>query len=232
MKGKLHVENYMQKRGMDSMHTDEGNIDQKNRVQIGAQPDTKRRILLASQSPRRRELLTQAGFVYEVEPSQAEEHTTRTLPWEIVMELSRQKAVDISQKHKDPELLVIGADTIVAFGDRILGKPKSAEAAVEMLTLLQGSRHQVYTGVTLVWTEQGESKLHTFYEKTEVEFYPMSQEEIRRYVASGDCMDKAGAYGIQTQFGVYIKGIWGDYNNVVGLPIAALYQAMKQKDLL
>ncbi len=194
--------------------------------------NTKRRILLASQSPRRRELLSQAGFVYEVEPSQVEEHTTRTLPWEIVMELSRQKAVDISRRHKEPELLVVGADTIVAYGDRILGKPHSAEAAVEMLTLLQGSRHQVYTGVTLVWTEQGEERIHTFYEKTEVEFYPMSQEEIYRYVDTGDCMDKAGAYGIQTQFGIYIKGIHGDYNNVVGLPIAALYQEMKRNDLL
>lgn len=194
--------------------------------------NTKRRILLASQSPRRRELLSQAGFVYEVEPSQVEEHTTRTIPWEIVMELSRQKAVDISRRYKDPELLVVGADTIVAYGDRILGKPHSAEAAVEMLTLLQGSRHQVYTGVTLVWTEQGEERIHTFYEKTEVEFYPMSQEEIYRYVDTGDCMDKAGAYGIQTQFGIYIKGIHGDYNNVVGLPIAALYQEMKRNDLL
>lgn len=194
--------------------------------------NTKRRILLASQSPRRRELLSQAGFVYEVEPSQVEEHTTRTLPWEIVMELSRQKALDISRRHKDPELLVVGADTIVAYGDRILGKPHSAEAAVEMLTLLQGSRHQVYTGVTLAWTEQGEERIHTFYEKTEVEFYPMSQEEIYRYVDTGDCMDKAGAYGIQTQFGIYIKGIHGDYNNVVGLPIAALYQEMKRNDLL
>ncbi len=194
--------------------------------------NTKRRILLASQSPRRRELLSQAGFVYEVEPSQVEEHTTRTIPWEIVMELSRQKALDISRRHKDPELLVVGADTIVAYGDRILGKPHSAEAAVEMLTLLQGSRHQVYTGVTLVWTEQGEERIHTFYEKTEVEFYPMSQEEIYRYVDTGDCMDKAGADGIQTQFGIYIKGIHGDYNNVVGLPIAALYQEMKRNDLL
>lgn len=194
--------------------------------------NTKRRILLASQSPRRRELLSQAGFVYEVEPSQVEEHTTRTIPWEIVMELSRQKALDISRRHKDPELLVVGADTIVAYGDRILGKPHSAEAAVEMLTLLQSSRHQVYTGVTLVWTEQGEERIHTFYEKTEVEFYPMSQEEIYRYVDTGDCMDKAGAYGIQTQFGIYIKGIHGDYNNVVGLPIAALYQEMKRNDLL
>lgn len=194
--------------------------------------NTKRRILLASQSPRRRELLSQAGFVYEVEPSQVEEHTTRTIPWEIVMELSRQKALDISRRHKDPELLVVGADTIVAYGDRILGKPHSAEAAVEMLTLLQGSRHQVHTGVTLVWTEQGEERIHTFYEKTEVEFYPMSQQEIYRYVDTGDCMDKAGAYGIQTQFGIYIKGIHGDYNNVVGLPIAALYQEMKRNDLL
>mgnify|MGYP004596468695 FL=1 len=203
-----------------------------NTDKMTAPLNTKRRILLASQSPRRRELLSQAGFVYEVEPSQVEEYTTRTLPWEIVMELSRQKAVDISRRHKEPELLVVGADTIVAYGDRILGKPHSAEAAVEMLTLLQGSRHQVYTGVTLVWTEQGEERIHTFYEKTEVEFYPMSQEEIYRYVDTGDCMDKAGAYGIQTQFGIYIKGIHGDYNNVVGLPIAALYQEMKRNDLL
>lgn len=190
------------------------------------------RILLASQSPRRRELLTQAGFDYEVIPSAVEEHTTRSLPWEIVLELSEQKAMDIYRNHKADRILVIGADTIVAYGTRILGKPHTREEAYEMLELLQGNTHQVYTGVTMVWQEDGITKQTAFFEKTEVVCYPMQKEEIQDYINTGDCMDKAGAYGIQTQFGVHVKEIRGDYNNVVGLPIARLYQEMKKQGIL
>lgn len=203
-----------------------------------------RSIILASQSPRRRELLTQAGFQYTVEPSRIEEQITERQPCKVVMELSEQKAEDIYQRHmgegkaaagtvpvhSDPDtpILVIGADTIVAYQNRILGKPRSEAEAFEMLELLQGNTHQVYTGVTLVWNESDGKHKHVFYEKTEVICYPMTEQEISGYIRTGDCMDKAGAYGIQTRFGVYIREIHGDYNNVVGLPIARLYQEMKK----
>lgn len=190
------------------------------------------KILLASQSPRRRELLTQAGFSYEVVPAVAEERTTKHLPWEIVLELSEQKAMEVYQRRAEDRLLVIGADTIVAYGDRILGKPESAEEAYEMLKLLQGNVHQVYTGVTIIWQKQGIRYQRSFYEKTEVTCYSMQEEEINAYIETGDCMDKAGAYGIQTQFGIYVKGIEGDYNNVVGLPIARLYQELKRQGIM
>ena len=192
----------------------------------------KRKIILASQSPRRRELLSQVGFEYEVEPSQVEEKITRKEPWEIVKELSRQKAEDIFRKHEKELILIIGADTIVAFQDTILGKPHSEKEAFEMLKMLQGNTHQVYTGVTFFWNESEEISSHTFYEETQVTFYPMTEQEILDYIKTGDCMDKAGAYGIQTSFGVHIKEIQGDYNNVVGLPIARLYQEMKELNLL
>lgn len=184
-------------------------------------------IILASQSPRRRELLSQMGMTYIVQPSVIEEKITKTNPWDVVMELAAQKAVDVFERQNADNALVIGADTIVAYGTRILGKPKSEEDAIDMLHLLQGNTHQVYTGVSLVWPKGR----RTFCEKTDVEFYPMTKEEIADYVKSGLCMDKAGAYGIQTQFGVYVKRINGDYNNVVGLPIARLYQEMKKLEL-
>lgn len=207
-----------------------------------------RTIILASQSPRRQELLTRAGFQYEVEPSQLEEQITKQRPSEVVMELSKQKAMDIYRKHmsvqtgshntglqnedSDKPILVIGADTVVSYQGRTLGKPDSEKTAYDMLKRLQGNTHQVYTGVALIWNEADGMHRHIFCEETKVTFYPMKEQEILDYISSGDCMDKAGAYGIQTQFGVYIKSIAGDYNNVVGLPIARLYQEMKQHGLL
>ncbi len=230
-----------------------------------------RNIILASQSPRRRELLTQAGFLYEVRPSKVEEVITKTRPWEVVMELSQQKAEDVydnvvsctqelsqikdraegSCEAKGDSILVIGADTVVAYGNRILGKPHSEEDAFEMLQMLQGNTHQVYTGVTLVWKESGGKMCHTFHEETAVTLYPMTDEEIRRYIFTKDCMDnvgntrsntanaepewadKAGGYAIQGTIGAkFIKRIEGDYYNVVGLPIARLYQEMKELQLI
>ncbi|MDE7366782.1 MAG: Maf family protein [Lachnospiraceae bacterium] len=194
-----------------------------------------RQIILASQSPRRRELLTQAGFCYQVEPSQVIEKITKEEPWEVVMELSEQKAEDVYRKHMEASnqiqdassILVIGADTVVAFQNQILGKPHTEQEAFDMLMQLQGEVHQVYTGVALCWNEEDGMHKHVFYERTEVSFYPMTEQEIWDYIHTGDCMDKAGAYGIQTHFGVYIRAIQGDYNNVVGLPIARLYQEIK-----
>ena len=184
-------------------------------------------IILASASPRRRELLSQAGIPFLVKPSQAEEHITATDPGEAVEELSLLKCRDIYMKTKG-DVLVLGADTVVAAEGEILGKPSGKEEAVQMLRMLQGKEHQVYTGVTLMEREGKTERVHTFYEKTQVCFYTMTEEEIRAYVETGESMDKAGAYGIQGRFAIFIKEIHGDYNNVVGLPLARLYQECKK----
>lgn len=178
------------------------------------------KIILASGSPRRRELLEQAGIPFEVIKSNAEEKITKKEPAEIVKELSCCKARTVAGEH--PGRLVLGADTIVVLDGGILGKPKSAGDAERMLTSLQGRTHQVYTGVTLIRDAQTLS----FYEKTDVTLYPMTEAEIKAYVESGDCMDKAGAYGIQGRFAIHIRGICGDYYNVVGLPVGRLWQEL------
>lgn len=194
------------------------------------------RIILASASPRRKELLKQIGMEYEVIPCQKEEKMTKSLPCEIVQELSCQKAEEVCSlltKRGEEAFTVIGADTVVSFMDMVMGKPKSKEEACEMLNRLQGNVHQVYTGVTVCSKEKNESAIfHTFYEKTDVSMYPMSSEEVSAYVESGEPMDKAGAYGIQGRCAAYIQGICGDYNNVVGLPVGRLYQEMKTRNLL
>ena len=182
-------------------------------------------VILASGSPRRKELLALAGFNFTVCPAKGEEVTTKTLPCDIVCELAHQKAFEIAKAQKAP-CYVIGADTIVAFENRILGKPKDSADAVRMVSMLQGSTHQVYTGVTFAGCIRGQQILHTFYEKTDVTFYPVTKEDLHAYVDSGDSLDKAGAYGIQGAFAIHVKGIEGDYNNVVGLPIARLYHEL------
>lgn len=180
-------------------------------------------VILASGSPRRKELLAQAGFTFTICPAKGEEHTTNTLPCDIVCELSHQKALEIAQAQKDT-CYVIGADTIVAFENRILGKPKDPADAVRMVSMLQGNTHQVYTGVTLIEVcENGTLREKTFYEETNVHVCPMNEDEITSYVATGEPLDKAGAYGIQGSFSIYVSGIEGDYFNVVGLPVSRLY---------
>ncbi|MCR2023760.1 Maf family protein, partial [Blautia pseudococcoides] len=120
-----------------------------------------------------------------------------------------------------------GADTVVAFQDSILGKPADVCMARDMLERLQGNTHQVYTGVTLFLRQDGVETEKSFFEKTEVVFYPMSEQEIDAYVRTGEPMDKAGAYGIQGRSAVFVEKIDGDYSNVVGLPLARLYQELK-----
>lgn len=210
------------------------------------------RMVLASASPRRRELLSQIGLEFTVMPSTKEENAKTTEAGALVQELSRQKAVDIWEQlsggqgqnpdadqeqiseetqepnlngKRQPELLVIGADTVVCCEGKILGKPHSREAAAEMLTALQGRSHEVYTGVTLY----SQSETVTFFECTQVEFYPMTEVEISEYIDSKEPMDKAGAYGIQGLGARFVKGIRGDYNNVVGLPVGRLYQELKSR---
>ena len=184
-----------------------------------------RKMILASASPRRRELLTQAGFSFEVKVSDADEIITEKEPDKIVKELALVKACAVAAS--ETEALIIGADTIVTVDGKILGKPRDAEEAFSMLSMLQGRTHQVYTGVALITKEEGLQKSHVFSEKTDVHMYPMTEQEIREYIATGEPLDKAGAYGIQGRAAVYIRKIEGDYNNVVGLPISWLYQELK-----
>lgn len=184
------------------------------------------KLILASASPRRKELLGKIGLEFDVIPAKGEEIVTKTMPWEMVEELSFQKAKEIADMQTD-ECIVIGSDTIVAKGEEIMGKPKDEEDAFRMLSEISGSAHQVYTGVTLMRTGK-EPKVITFAEKTEVYLYPMSEKEINDYIGTKDPMDKAGAYGIQGDFAIHVKGIEGDYYNVVGLPIGKVYQELKQ----
>lgn len=193
-------------------------------------------IVLASASPRRKELLEQIGVEFEICPAKGEEVITTTIPKDVVLELSKQKAEEVAamlstykEEHAEittaQDMCIIGSDTVVAYGDEILGKPKDDEDAKRMLRMLQGNVHAVYTGVTVVViNKKGQAGEFSFYEKTEVEFYPMTEAQIADYVASGDPQDKAGSYGIQGACAAYIKGIHGDYNNVVGLPVGRLYQ--------
>ena len=189
-----------------------------------------KQIILASGSPRRRELLSQIGWTFEVVPSTKEEVRTCTEPDRLVEELSYQKAMDIAGQCAEGSL-VIGADTLVAFDNQVMGKPADKEQAAEMLRALSGRVHQVYTGVTVVLRDGEDYEYITFHEKTDVYVYDLSEEDIREYIASGEPMDKAGAYAIQGIFAKYIKGICGDYNNVVGLPVGRLYQELKRRGL-
>lgn len=189
-------------------------------------------IILASASPRRRELLTQIGLKYEVIPSTAEEKRTKTLPEEIVQELSMQKAAEVFERLKGQEaedFFVIGADTVVSFDGSIMGKPADEADACRMLGILQGKTHQVYTGVTLCGKRKnGEVFQTAFYERTDVTMYSMTKAEIEAYVETKEPMDKAGAYGIQGRCAAHIEKINGDYNNVVGLPVGRLYQELRR----
>ncbi len=186
--------------------------------------------ILASASPRRRELLTQAGLSFEVCPSQVEETISKTRPSDIVMELSSQKAFDVYRRLAPKDRTVIGADTIVVYRGEILGKPADEQEALDMLSLLAGRTHQVYTGVTLIRGKDGlpdAPKVRSFYEKTDVCLYPIYREDLLSYIRTGDPLDKAGSYGIQGPFAIHVKEIRGEYNNVVGLPIGRLYQELK-----
>lgn len=183
-------------------------------------------LILASASPRRKELLEKIGLPFTVQPAMGEERITQKSPAAVVMELSRQKAEEIAAAQTE-DCIIIGADTVVARGEKIMGKPKDAADAKRMLRSIADDCHQVYTGVTLIRTGAYPQSV-TFQEKTDVFLYPISDAELDAYIASGDPMDKAGAYGIQGDFAIYVKRIVGDYYNVVGLPIGRVYQELKR----
>lgn len=179
-------------------------------------------LILASKSPRRKELLSMAGVAYTVETAEVEEKYPDDLtPPEIVQYLAGIKAEAVFSKH--PDRVVLGADTIVVLDGQILGKPKDKEDAVRMLTLLSGRTHEVYTGVAIL---SGEREKH-FYERTEVTFYKLGEEEIRAYVETGEPLDKAGSYGIQGRGLVFIRCLNGDYATVVGLPVGRVVRELE-----
>ena len=155
-------------------------------------------VVLASASPRRTELLEQGNIKHVVMPSHSEEVITSQVPSQVVEELSAQKAEDVYQQYEKKnagDFLVIGSDTVVAADGKILGKPKDKEEAYQMISMLQGKAHQVYTGVTLLIKKDGKKIRKTFHECSDVHVYPMCKEEIWEYIATGEPMDKAGAYG-------------------------------------
>ena len=182
-------------------------------------------IILASQSPRRRQLLGQIGLDhFIVRPARGEEVMDPALsPAQLVEELSRQKAREVAGA-SDPGDLVIAADTVVAIDGRVLGKPHDREEACAMLSALSGREHTVYTGVTVC----RDDRMLTQHEATQVRFRPLSPREIQAYVDSGEPMDKAGAYGVQELGALLVEGNRGDYFNVVGLPLCRLGQMLSQ----
>lgn len=191
-------------------------------------------IVLASGSPRRRELMNFITDSFEVYVSDCEEVIRSSVPSEVTKELAEQKAdavlKELLEKKKGiGEFLVIGADTVVSFQGKIFGKPADKKEAEEMLSALQGQMHEVTTGVAMLAVSEGkEVRREVFCETTEVKVAPMSDKEIDEYTASGDCYDKAGGYGIQGVFSKYISGIQGDYFNVVGFPVHRIYNMLKE----
>ena len=173
-------------------------------------------LILASGSPRRRELLDLMGLTYTVETPDVDESFSG-LPSETVMEISRRKAAAVAARHSDS--IIIAADTLV-FADGALGKPHTPERAKEMLRSLAGNWHHVYTGITVINTRSGRVLRNV--DKTRVHLVPMTEQEIDAYVATGEPLDKAGAYGIQGMGGMFVDRIDGSYSNVVGLPMSML----------
>lgn len=180
-------------------------------------------IILASGSPRRKELLTLAGIEFEIKTVDTDEsYPKEMMPDDVVKLLASKKARAVAELEKDS--VVIGADTVVSVDDKILGKPKDYDEAFSMLSSLSGRSHFVYTGVCIV---DGENEI-CFCEKTEVVFFELTDKEISDYINTGDCFDKAGAYGIQSKGCTLVKKINGDYFNVVGLPVAETVRKLKE----
>ena len=216
------------------------------------------RVILASASPRRRELLKQIYDEFEIIPAEGEEERTTDDPALLVEQLSAMKAREVYDRvmgeypetglEVEPDLIVIGSDTVVAYDGHILGKPADEADAVRMLRMLSGNTHQVYTGVTIITSGSGSAAepseanrgdtaedsmenpcfIRTFHEKTDVVFKQMTDEDIYDYVNTGEPMDKAGAYGIQGLGRKFVDHIIGDFDNVVGFPVARVREEILQ----
>ncbi|MBQ2942073.1 MAG: septum formation protein Maf [Clostridia bacterium] len=183
--------------------------------------------ILASMSPRRKEILSDMGLTFTVEPADIDENIGVKEPDMLVRELSLLKATHIAKKHTGEESLIIAADTVVALNGEILGKPSDEADAERMLKTLSGNTHSVYTGYCVSDTKTGKTVAKCA--ETKVTFRTLSDEEIDKYIAGGSPMDKAGAYGIQDEGGAFVSGTDGEFSNVVGLPKEALTKLLKEE---
>ncbi len=184
-----------------------------------------KKIILASKSPRRSEILSVMGVDFETDVADADESVDSSLsPVEAVCEISRRKAEAVVPRHIGEEFIVISADTVVVIDGKIIGKPKDEEDAFNIIKSLSGRTHRVYTGFTV--TDGNKAK--TDFEVTDVHFKNLCDDDIRRYVATGESADKAGAYGIQQKGNLFVEYIHGDYYNVVGFPISKICVTIKE----
>lgn len=203
------------------------------------------RIILASESPRRKEIMKQMGIRFKTVPANITEVIAGSEPSEMVKSLASQKARDVAGRiEADKEdLIIIGADTLVFHKGHALGKPRDRGHAIEMIEGLSGDTHEVYTGVCIIIRRKRQSRINiqgkgssedeeiSFSVCTRVSVYPLTREQIEDYVDTGEPLDKAGAYAIQGEFGIYIKEIHGDYYNVVGFPIGKIYESLSEKGI-
>jgi septum formation protein len=182
--------------------------------------------ILASKSPRRKEILSTLGVKYECEPTDIDESVPEgATPIEAVESICYRKAFHIAQKYKDKDVLVISADTVVCLDGKIYGKPQSKEHAIKMLEAFSGTTHEILSGFTLIYAGKSVTKSVS----TKVKFKPLDKEEILYYVENGSPMDKAGAYGIQEKGSLFVEKIDGDYFNVVGLPVFEIFKTLKEE---
>ena len=184
--------------------------------------------VLASASPRRKQLLAELISEFEIIPSQADESAENLSPRALVCELAERKAKEVALRAENEGKIVIGSDTVVAFGEKVLGKPTDAQDAFRMLNMLSGKAHAVYTGVCLAYNAGGELRVMTAADKTAVHFETLDENWIWEYVRGGSPMDKAGAYGIQD--GGLVKRIEGSYTNVVGFPVELVKVLLKNAE--
>jgi len=194
--------------------------------QTPTRPISAARVVLASASPRRSELLRQVGIPFVVDASGASEDPEPDWsPSETATRLAARKAVEVANRHPGADL-VIGADTVVVLGDEVLGKPKDDAEAIAMLTRLSGRQHEVITGWSIV--DPRRDRAIAEYTTSRVRFHLLDHDTIHRYIATGEGRDKAGSYAIQGRAGLFVEGIEGDYANIVGLPVSAVGQALRQ----
>lgn len=193
------------------------------------------KVYLASGSPRRRELLTLAGIAFEIRPCNDPEETTAVTPVQTVLDLSSHKAHAVFDSLKnggEMDFAVLGADTIVVIDGEIIGKPQDDEDARQILKKLSGRTHEVFTGVCILTRQNGKTREKTFCERTAVTMYPITDAELDDYLASGEHMDKAGAYAIQGLAVKFVRKVTGDYSNIVGLPVARVYHELVKLHVL
>lgn len=193
-------------------------------------------VILASASPRRKEIMEIMDIAYKVVTEEVEEVTKEYIPGEMVQALAKLKTCAVAKKiekcHEYKETIIIGADTMVFYKEHALGKPRSKGDAFRMLQMLSDDVHEVFTGVSIIIKNpDGSVEEISFAVETQVHVNPLTEQQIQAYIETGEPMDKAGAYAIQGQFGIFIKEIKGDYYNVVGFPIAKIYDTLLQRGI-